>query len=294
MILFSVSELQSGLACTERIFDLLDEPECPSHEPGKERLSGIHSDIVFDNVSFCYAGGQQALYDVSFTLPKGKMTALVGPSGAGKSTVTYLLMRFYETTEGGIFLHGKDIRAFDVTSYRKRLGLVLQDNILFDGTLHENIAYGKPDASQAEIEEAARISNSDEFIERFPDRYQSVIGEKGVKLSGGQKQRIALARTVLAHPEILILDEATSNLDSESEQAIRSALYKIIQGRTVLVIAHRLSTIMDADKIIVLEKGRVVEEGKHTHLLQQKGRYWQMYNAQMEKAERLKDILDWN
>ncbi|MBN1676144.1 MAG: ABC transporter ATP-binding protein [Kiritimatiellae bacterium] len=292
-IMHSLSHLQTSLACAERVFDLFDEPAGMPDKEDAVEVTRLQRQIAFENVTFRYPDGTQALTNVDFLIPRGKVTALVGPSGAGKSTVTNLVMRFYDVSEGRITLDGIDIRDTKLLGYRKLLSLVLQDVFLFDGTIRENIAYGRPGAAQEEIEEAARISNCYEFIAKLEKGYESVIGERGIKLSGGQKQRVALARAVLVDPQLLILDEATSNLDSESEALIQDALKQILKGRTTLVIAHRLSTIMDADNIIVMEDSRIVEEGTHDELLLRKGRYYDMFTKQMEKTGLPEDFLVW-
>jgi ABC-type multidrug transport system fused ATPase/permease subunit len=248
-------------------------------------MESFRKGMKFERVSFTYPDGTQALDNVELFIPKGKVTALVGPSGGGKTTLTNLVLRFYDVTEGKITLDTQDIRDIKLSSYRKLISLVLQDVFLFDGTVRENIMFGKKDASQEEVEDAAKVAHCSEFIEELQDKYDTIIGERGVKLSGGQKQRIALARAIIANPQLLILDEATSNLDSESESLIQNALKHIFKGRTSIVIAHRLSTIMDADNIIVIDKGKVVEQGRHEELLLAKGRYYEMYTKQMEKAK---------
>jgi len=293
MIMHSLADMQKNLACAERTFDLLDEPSATPDRPGAVEAAGLAREVRFENVVFDYPDGTRALRGVNLVIPAGKVTALVGPSGAGKTTVTSLVMRFYDATEGRITLDGTDIREIKLESYRRLISLVLQDVFLFDGTVRENIAYGKPDATAAEVEEAARVSHCHEFVSKLEKGYDTMIGERGVKLSGGQKQRIALARAVLVKPRLLILDEATSFLDSESESLVQDALRRIFATCTTLVIAHRLSTIMDADKIVVLDKGEVVEEGRHGELLAKGGRYAQMYSKQMEKAERHKTMLTW-
>ncbi len=294
MIMSSFAQLQRSLACAERVFDLLDEPADLPDRPGARGIEGFERGLQLEAVAFRYPDGTQALTDVDFAIPKGSVTALVGPSGAGKSTVANLVMRFYDVTEGRILLDGTDIRDLRLASYRRLMGLVLQDVFLFDGTIQENIAYGRMGATRADVEAAARTAHAHEFVAALEDGYDTVIGERGVKLSGGQKQRIALARAVLSDPQILILDEATSNLDSESEALIQDALQRIFESRTTLVIAHRLSTVMDADNIVVLDNGRKVEEGTHEALLARRGRYHELYTKQMEKAERSKQFLSWN
>ena len=294
MIMYSLSGLQRSLACAERTFDLLDEPPAMADKDDSVAIRDIEQDICFEDVVFDYPDGTRALRGVDLAIPRGQVTALVGPSGAGKTTITNLAMRFYDVTEGRITVNGRDIRDFRLASYRNLVSLVLQEVFLFDGTVKENITYGKPDATQDEVEQAAHTSHAHEFVSELELGYDTIIGERGVKLSGGQKQRIALARAILTNPQLLILDEATSYLDSESEALVQDALRQIFRNRTTLVIAHRLSTIMDADKISVIERGKIVEEGAHQELLDRQGRYCEMYTKQMEKAERRKAILDWN
>jgi len=284
MMMDSLSSMQTSLACVERTFDLLDEPVDVADQPSAKRVERIKKGFEFRDVSFEYPGGNRALSHIDLMIPHGKMTALVGPSGSGKTTLTNLVLRFYDVTSGELLLDGGNIRALRLKEYRRLMSLVLQDVYLFDGTIRENIIFGKTDASDAEVEAAARVSHCHEFIMAMEKQYDTLIGERGVKLSGGQKQRIALARALISRPQLLILDEATSNLDSESESLIQDALRKIFKGRTSLVIAHRLSTIMDADNIVVIDGGRVVEQGTQVELLEQRGKYYEMYNKQMEKA----------
>ena len=293
MIMHSLSHLQNSVACAERIFDLLDEDVSLKDGPNARPVQELEEAIRFDSVSFAYEQEKPVLHDVSFTIPRGQTVALVGPSGAGKTTVTNLLVRFYDVQEGKILFDGTDIRDLRVADYRDLFSLVLQDVFLFDGTVAENIAYSKPDATEAEVMEAAKASHAHEFVQELPDRYGTVIGERGIKLSGGQKQRISLARAILRDPEILILDEATSSLDSESEELIQQALRRILENRTTLVIAHRLSTIMDADRIVVLDDGRIIEEGQHLALLEKRGKYHSMFTKQMEKARHSAVFLQW-
>jgi subfamily B ATP-binding cassette protein MsbA len=220
------------------------------------------------------------LNDISFTIPNGKKVALVGGSGAGKSTITSLLLRFYQPDAGTISLNGKDIKTLNLQAYREKIGIVPQDAMLFGGSILENIRYGKPEATESEITDAAVAANADAFIRSFPQGYQTTVGDRGIKLSGGQKQRIAIARAILKNPEILILDEATSSLDSASEHLVQQALERLLKNRTSLVIAHRLSTIRDADEIIVLDQGKIAERGTHDQLISQNGIYARFVSLQ--------------
>ena len=264
------TRLQKTLGASEKLLLLLDEP---TEDIGGESLSdaayALDGRITFDRVGFRYPSRNEVvvLGDVSFTAEPGQQVALVGPSGAGKSTIASLMLRFYDPTEGSIRFDGRDSLSFPVTSLRAQMAVVMQDVFLFGGTIRENIAYGKPEASEDEINEAAAQANAWDFINSFPDKMETIVGERGVQLSGGQRQRIAIARAVLKNPRILILDEATSSLDSESERLVQEALEKLMEGRTSLVIAHRLSTVRKADKIIVLSDGKIVEQGTHTELL---------------------------
>jgi subfamily B ATP-binding cassette protein MsbA len=247
---------------------------------GRERLDGLHGDIAFEDVSFEYVAGQPVLRHVGFTAPAGTTTALVGSSGSGKSTLIGLVMAFHRPQSGTIRVDGRDLAGLRLHDYRAKLGVVLQENFLFDGTVAENIAFSRPAASPEEVRAVAHVAHCDEFVDRFPDGYDTVVGERGIRLSGGQRQRIAIARAILADPRILILDEATSSLDSESEQLIQDGLRRLRRGRTTFVIAHRLSTIRSADQILVLEGGEIVERGTHEQLLAKNGRYRQLYDKQ--------------
>jgi ATP-binding cassette subfamily B protein/subfamily B ATP-binding cassette protein MsbA len=238
-------------------------------------------EIQFDNVSFEYREGQPVVRDFNLTVPGGSVVALVGRSGAGKTTVTDLVARFHDPTQGRILLNGTDIRDLRLATYRDLLAIVQQDVFLFDGSVRDNIAYGRHQATDAEIEDAARRANAHEFIVKLPQQYETFIGERGVKLSGGQCQRLAIARAILACPQILILDEATSNLDTESEQLIQESMATLLAGRTTFVIAHRLSTIRRASLILLMEDGRVIERGTHEQLMTARGTYYAMVLRQM-------------
>jgi len=238
--------------------------------------------ITFENVAFEYREGRPVVKDFSVTVPSGSVVALVGRSGAGKTTVTDLVARFHDPTSGRILLNGTDIRDLKLHGYRDLLAIVQQSVFLFDGTIRENIAYGRQDATDADVEAAARLANAHEFVVRLPEGYDTIVGERGVKLSGGQQQRLAIARAVVKRPEILILDEATSNLDTESEQLIQAAMAGLLAGRTTFVIAHRLSTVHRADLILLMEDGRIIERGTHEELMAARGTYHEMVQRQME------------
>ncbi|CAA9338051.1 MAG: Efflux ABC transporter, permease/ATP-binding protein [uncultured Cytophagales bacterium] len=264
----SFSQLQRGIAAGRRVFELIDTVPAIQSKPGAVWKNAFERDIEFRNVSFGYLPGTKTLQHISFSLPKGKSVALVGESGGGKSTIADLLTRFYDPTEGGILIDGVDLRDCNLDSLRQHLGIVTQESILFNDTIFNNIAFGDPAATQAQVEQAARIANAHEFILRTENGYQTNIGDRGMKLSGGQRQRLAIARAVYKNPPILILDEATSALDTESEKLVQEALANLMKGRTTLVIAHRLSTIQKADEILVIKDGRIVERGNHEELLE--------------------------
>ena len=272
--------LQNGLASAERIFRVLDtEPEI-TNSSDSVVINNFRDQIKFKQVNFSYEGNDSILTDISFTIPKGDVLALVGPSGAGKSTIADLIPRFYDVTSGSIEIDGKDIRTIELNSLRKMLGIVSQEILLFNDSIASNIAYGQNKINLEKITEAAQAANALEFIIDTRDGFDTIIGEKGVKLSGGQKQRLAIARAILDNPPILILDEATSSLDTESEKLVQGAVERLMKDRTVLVIAHRLSTVVNADKIIVLKEGKTVEIGTHEELLQQNGQYKKLYDIQ--------------
>jgi ATP-binding cassette subfamily B protein/subfamily B ATP-binding cassette protein MsbA len=280
-IVNSFSELQRSLAAMERVFDVLAMPEDKPDRPGAVEAPTRVDELRFEHVSFAYTEGRPVVVDFDVQVTGGSVVALVGRSGAGKTTVTDLVARFHDPTEGRLLLNGQDIRSLTLRSYRLLLGIVQQDVFLFDGSVRDNIAYGRPTASQEEVEDAARRANAHEFIDPLPDGYQTLVGERGVKLSGGQQQRLAIARAFLASPQILILDEATSNLDTESEQLIQASMATLLAGRTTFVIAHRLSTIRRADLILLLEGGRIVERGTHESLMAARGAYHEMVVRQM-------------
>jgi len=280
----SISETQRGLAAMERVFDVLEKPEEKPDLPGAVAAPERVEQIRFDDVSFSYRPDVPVVKHFELTVPGGSVVALVGASGAGKTTVTDLVARFYDPSAGRILLNGVDLRQIRLKSFRSLLGIVQQEVFLFDGSVRENIAYGRISASEAEVLDAARRANADEFIDRLPEGYDTLIGERGVKLSGGQRQRLSIARALLADPQILILDEATSNLDTESEQLIQASLDELLRDRTTFVIAHRLSTIVHADQIVVLDAGVIVERGTHHELLRKGGRYADMISRQVQHA----------
>jgi subfamily B ATP-binding cassette protein MsbA len=243
-------------------------------------LGRVEGRVVMENVSFAYDSRKEVLHEVSFQSEPGTVTALVGPSGAGKSTIIGLIAAFYAPSSGRVLVDGVDLSTVKLGSYRTQLGVVLQETFLFDGTIRENVAFGRPNATEDEVLAACRIARVDEFAETFENKYETVVGERGVKLSGGQKQRVSIARAILADPRILILDEATSSLDSESEALIQEGLRYLMRGRTTFVIAHRLSTIRRAEQILVVEDGRIIERGTHATLYALGGRYYDLYTKQ--------------
>ena len=273
---------QEAIAAGERIFELLDETMEVKDAPDAIGLPVIQGEMVFDQVHFKYGSGDPVLHSVSFTMAPGEVVTLVGPSGAGKTSIANLICRFYDPVKGHVSIDGYNLRSIKLTSLRRQVAVVLQDSFLFNNTVAENLHYGQPDATKHELIAAARAANAHDFIMQLPDGYDTEVGERGVKLSGGQKQRLALARAILADPRILILDEATSSVDAEAEYLIQQALERVLKGRTALVIAHRLSTIRNADKIIVLDRGRIAEVGNHAELMQRGGLYNQLYQRQME------------
>ncbi|MFO0901540.1 MAG: ABC transporter ATP-binding protein [Pirellulales bacterium] len=280
----SATQFQNSLSGLDRVLDLLAEPlEMPSTATHRRvDRAAVVGRIQFENVSFTYPGGDKpALRDVDLTVAAGQTVALVGPSGAGKTTLSNLVARFYDPTEGRVTLDGVDLRDYDVESFRSLLGVVEQDVFLFDGTIRENIAYARREATDAQVRAAAQAANALEFIDKMADGLDTLIGERGVRLSGGQRQRIAIARAILAEPKILVLDEATSNLDTDSERLIQQSLQQLMHGRTSFVIAHRLSTIADADLIVVVEDGRIIQTGAHAELMAQGGKYRSMVEQQV-------------
>lgn len=274
------TQITEALAGLDRVHELRNLATEDDEDEQRTPIDDVEGAITFENVWFEYEPGVPVLRDISFHSPAGTTTALVGPSGSGKSTLIGLVMAFHRPTSGRILVDGRDLAELRLRDFRRQLGVVMQDNFLFDGTIRENITYSKPDATDEEVRSAGRIAHCDEFVSRFEKGYDTVVGERGVKLSGGQRQRVAIARAILADPRVLVLDEATSSLDSESEALIQDGLRSLRRGRTTFVIAHRLSTIQSADQILVLDDGKIVERGTHRELLQAGGLYRRLYERQ--------------
>lgn len=273
-------QLQQGLAAAERVFELMDQKGTVVENPAAETIPPVGKDIVFENVSFSYPTSNLVLDSVNLTVKRGEIIALVGASGSGKTTMAQLLLRFYDPTKGAILIDGHDLRNVTLKSLRDQMAVVTQETHLFNDTVRANIAYGRPDATTEEIEDAAKAAYAHDFVSSLPQGYGTFIGERGTRLSGGEKQRISIARSLLKNPSILILDEATSALDTASEQMVQRALDRLLQGRTVLLIAHRLSTVRKANRIVVLEKGKIHEIGTHEELIQKKGIYHHLHELQ--------------
>jgi ABC-type multidrug transport system fused ATPase/permease subunit len=278
------NQLQAATAGAEKVFELLDEPVTITERSNAKTLAAVRGEVEFRDVSFSY-GREPVLHDVSLHAAPGEMIAMVGHTGAGKTTVASLLTRFYDPAGGAVLLDGQDLRDLSFATLRDNIALVLQDNFLFAGTILENIRFGKPEASDAEVAAAARAANAEDFILRLPLGYQTPVMERAANLSLGQRQLIAIARAVLANPRVLILDEATSNIDSRTEQLVQEALHKLLAGRTSLVIAHRLSTIRAADQVLVLDAGEIVERGRHEELLRRRGAYYRLHQQQFADVE---------
>ncbi|SFR65591.1 ATP-binding cassette, subfamily B [Marinobacter daqiaonensis] len=282
---FVYREIRQALVNVERLFGLLNEPPLVTDAEDAEPLEVRKGEVRFENVHFAYQAARPILHGVSFEIPAGHKVAVVGASGAGKSTLARLLFRFFDVDDGRIVIDGQDIRSVTQDSLREAIGVVPQDTVLFNDTLYRNLAYGRPGATEEEVHRAAKLAHLEQFIESLPDGYQTPVGERGLKLSGGEKQRVAIARVFLKNPPILILDEATSSLDTVSEQVILEALREVSEQRTTLVIAHRLSTVQDADTILVMADGRIVERGDHQQLLAVDGRYAELWNRQQKSGE---------
>lgn len=277
------TNIQNGIAGAERIFNLLDVEPAIQDAPDAIEMPPIRGEVEFRNVSAEYVKGQPVLKNVSFVAKPGQTIAIVGPTGAGKTTMINLIPRFYDVTEGAVLIDGIDVRRVKAESLRRQIGIVLQDTFLFSTTVMENIRIGNPNASDEEVIEAARLAHADTFIERLPAKYQTVLGERGAGLSQGQRQLLAIARAILANPRILILDEATSSVDTRTERLIQSALERLLEGRTAFVIAHRLSTIRNADLVLVVHEGEIIERGRHEELLAQQGFYYRLYMSQFRR-----------
>ncbi|MDA0997452.1 MAG: ABC transporter ATP-binding protein/permease, partial [Proteobacteria bacterium] len=287
---FVYREIKRSLTDMEQMFSLLDENPDIADAPGAKALSVDRGEVRFENVSFAYDPRRVVIKNISFDVPAGRKLAIVGPSGSGKSTISRILFRFYDTASGRVLIDGQDIRDVTQTSVRAAIGIVPQDTVLFNDTIYYNIAYGRPGASPAEVETAARAAHVHDFVMSLPDGYQSMVGERGLKLSGGEKQRVAIARTILKNPRILVFDEATSALDSQTEQGILAAFRDVSRDRTTLTIAHRLSTVVDADEILVLKDGEIVERGTHAGLLAMNGLFADMW-ARQQAAREAEEIL---
>jgi ATP-binding cassette subfamily B protein len=275
---------QRAATSAERVFEVLDSQPDVADPPSAPTMPTIEGRVVFDDVSFSYEQGKQALRNLSFTVEPGEMIGLAGHSGAGKSTLINLICRFYEIEEGTIYIDGVDTRTVSLKSMREQIGVVLQDPFLFNGSVADNIAYGNPDASLEKVIAAAKAANAHEFITNLPDGYDSIVGERAVRLSGGERQRLSIARAILRDPRILILDEATASMDTETEAKIQQALARLVKGRTTFAIAHRLSTLRNADRLFIIEKGTLYEQGTHDELIAQDGIYAKLVRMQTEMS----------
>jgi ATP-binding cassette subfamily B protein len=284
----SARQVTRAASSAQRVFEVLDTPPEIYSQTTALKKDTLEGRVEFRNVGFSYEGAQPALRDINITIEPGQMIGLCGPSGAGKSTFVNLLCRFYDVTDGQILVDGVDVRDYDVQWLRQQIGVVLQEPFLFHGTIAENIRYGRPDASDAEVIEAARAANAHDFIVGVPDGYDTMVGERGQSLSGGERQRISIARAILHNPKVLILDEATSSLDTETERQIQEAMDRLVTGRTTIAIAHRLSTLQAADRLVVLQKGKIAEQGTHAELVQiEDGVYAKLYKTQMEMNQQI-------
>jgi ATP-binding cassette subfamily B protein len=286
------TNIQNAIAGAERIFTILDEKPAVYNKPEARAMPQIKGLVEFDQATHSYEDGVPVLKDVSFTAQPGQTIAIVGPTGAGKTTIINLIPRFYDVTGGAVRIDGIDVRDVSMKSLRAQIGIVLQDTFLFSTTVMENVRFGRPDASDEAVQAASKLANADSFIERLPEKYQTVLGERGSGLSQGQRQLLAIARAALADPRILILDEATSSVDTRTERLIQKAFDELLKGRTAFVIAHRLSTIRNADLILVLKDGEIIERGKHEELLAKEGFYYDLYMSQFKKQEELEAVSD--
>ena len=274
------------------MFLLFKEPQEVKDSKQAEEFNIKDGTVIFENVSFGYTSERRILNNISFEVPMGKTLAIVGPSGAGKSTISRLLFRFYDVIEGRILIDGRDIREITQSSLRKAIGIVPQDTVLFNDTIYYNISYGHPQSNKNEVIKSAKLAKIHDFIMQTPDQYLTTVGERGLKLSGGEKQRIAIARTLLKKPKIFLFDEATSALDTHTEKTIQENLREVSKGHTTIIIAHRLSTIVDADEILVVDQGKIIERGVHSQLLKQKGFYAQMWKRQLESKQILANLSE--
>jgi ATP-binding cassette subfamily B protein len=282
---FLINLIGESQASAERVFEVLDTQSDVNDAPNAQPLGQIKGAVSFDNVTFSYFRGSPVLKNVSFDVAPGQVVALLGPTGSGKSTVTNLIARFYDVSEGAVRIDGQDVRDVTLDSLRSQIGMVLQETMLFGSTVRENIAFGRTDATQEEIEAAARAAAAHNFIMEFPDGYDTEVGERGTTLSGGQRQRVAIARALLLDPRILILDDATSSVDTETEQQIQGALKRLMENRTSFVIAQRVSTVRDADMILVIDKGELVAQGRHQDLIRESGIYADIYYRQLRQED---------
>jgi ATP-binding cassette subfamily B protein len=284
------TNIQNAIAGAERIFGILDEDIAVMDKPNAIPMPPIKGLVEFKNATHSYEDGVPVLKDVTFTAQPGQTIAIVGPTGAGKTTIINLLPRFYDVTGGSVKIDGLDVRDVTMKSLREQIGIVLQDTFLFSTTVMENVRFGRPNATDQEVMDAIKLANADSFIERLPEKYQTVLGERGSGLSQGQRQLLAIARAALADPRILILDEATSSVDTRTERLIQKAFDELLKGRTAFVIAHRLSTIRNADVILVLKDGQIIERGVHDELLAKRGFYYDLYMSQFKKQEELEAV----